>query len=108
MFNIPKKVRLKLVQGIKKFQEILTDAKNKDLNEADTVSIVAGVFADMLGYERYSEISSELNIKGTYCDLCIKLENKIQLLIEAKAVGLDLKAGYLKQAVDYAANKGID
>jgi predicted type IV restriction endonuclease len=30
------------------------------------------------------------------------------LLIEVKAIGLDLKPGHLKQAVDYAANKGIE
>lgn len=108
MFNISKKVRQRLIQGIKKFQGILNDAKKKDLNESDTVRIVAGIFVDLLGYDRYSEISSELNIKGTFCDLCIKLKNKIQLLIEVKAVGLDLKASYLKQAVDYAANQGID
>jgi predicted type IV restriction endonuclease len=29
-------------------------------------------------------------------------------LLEVKAVGLDLKDGYVKQAVDYAANQGVD
>jgi hypothetical protein len=29
-------------------------------------------------------------------------------LIEVKAIGLDLKAGHVKQAIDYAANQGVD
>jgi predicted type IV restriction endonuclease len=47
-------------------------------------------------------------IKATYCDLAVKLEGKLALLIEVKAIGLDLKDGHVKQAVDYAANQGIE
>lgn len=55
-----------------------------------------------------SDITSEHAIKGTYCDLAIKLEGTLQLLIEVKAVGLDLKDSHVKQAVDYAANQGVE
>ncbi len=56
----------------------------------------------------YSEITSEHAIKGTYCDLAIKLEGGIQSIIEVKAVGLGLKDQHVKQAVDYAANQGVE
>lgn len=62
----------------------------------------------MFGYDKYSEITSEFSIRGTYCDLAIKLDNKLATLIEAKAIGLDLKEQHVKQAVDYAANQGVD
>jgi hypothetical protein len=61
-----------------------------------------------LGYDKFKEITSELAIKGTYCDLAIKVEGKIRLLIEAKAIGIELKDTHVKQAVDYAANEGIE
>jgi hypothetical protein len=58
--------------------------------------------------DKYSEITSEFSIRGIYCDLAIKLDNKLATLIEAKAIGLDLKEQHVKQAVDYAANQGVD
>jgi hypothetical protein len=33
---------------------------------------------------------------------------RLSLLIEVKAIGSELKDGYIKQAVDYAANQGIE
>lgn len=108
MSNIPIKVEERLKSGIKKFQPIVANAKSQDLNETDTVRIISGILEEVLGYDRYLEISSEMNIKGTYCDLCLKLDNEVQVLIEAKAVGIELKSNHLKQVVDYAANKGID
>ena len=47
-------------------------------------------------------------IRGTFCDLAIKLDSALAVLIEVKAIGLDLKEHYVKQAVDYAANQGCD
>ena len=62
----------------------------------------------IFGYDKYSEITSEYAIKGTYCDLAIKLEGKLQVLVEVKAIGLDLKDAHTKQAVDYGANQGVE
>jgi len=53
------------------------------------------------------EVTSEHAIKGTYCDLAIKIENTLQTLIEVKAIGLELKDNHVKQAGDYAANQGV-
>lgn len=108
MSNIPSKVEERLKAGIKKFQPIVANAKSQDLNETDTVRIISGILEEVLGYDRYLEISSEMNIKGSYCDLCLKIDNEVQILIEAKAVGIELKSNHLKQVVDYAVNKGID
>jgi len=66
------------------------------------------MLSDIFGYDKYAEITSEFSIRGTYCDLAIKLDNNLETLIEAKAIGLELKEQYVKQAVDYAANQGID
>ncbi len=108
MFNIPNKVENRLKSAIKKYQQILANAKSQDLNETDTVRIISGTLEEVFGYDRFMEISSEMNIKGTYCDLCIKIENDVKILIEAKAIGIELKANHLKQVVDYGVNKGID
>lgn len=108
MATIPKKVAERLVAGIKRFQPILAAAKARDVGETDTVTIVKDMLADIFGYDKYSELTSEFAIRGTYCDLAIKLDAKLSTLIEVKAIGIELKEAHVKQAVDYAANQGVD
>ena len=108
MANIPKRVEDRLVAGLKKFQPIVTAARTRDVNESDLVVILNDVCAEVFGYDKYFEVTSEVAIRGTYCDLAIKLDNKIQVLIEVKAPGIELKELQVKQAIDYAANQGVD
>lgn len=106
--TIPKKVSDRLSAGLKRYQPILSSAKSRDVGETDTVTIVKDMLADVFGYDKYAELTSEYAIRGTYCDLAIKLEGKLCTLIEVKAVGMELKEAQVKQAVDYAANQGTD
>ena len=105
---IPKRVVERLVKGIKQFQPILDAARARDINEEDTVTIVTDILSGLFGYDKYSEITAEYEIRGTYCDLAVKIGGEVRLLIEVKAIGLDLKEKHLKQATDYAANEGIE
>jgi len=106
--KLPSKVGDRISAGVKRFQPILAAAKSRDVGESDTVTIVVDMLADIFGYDKYSEITSEHAIRGTYCDLATKIEGVLQTLIEVKAIGLDLKDQHVKQAVDYAANQGVD
>jgi predicted type IV restriction endonuclease len=90
-----------------KFQQVLQIAKDRDVNEADTVSIIKDVLAEVFGYDKYLDVTSEFAVRGTFCDLAIKVENKVEFLIEAKAIGLELKDGHLRQAIEYGANNGV-
>lgn len=108
MANVPLRVADRITTGIKRFQPILASAKSRDVGESDTVTIVVDLLAEIFGYDKYAEITSEHAIRGTYCDLAIKIDGVLQMLIEVKAIGLDLKDHYVKQAVDYAANQGVD
>lgn len=108
MKAIPKKVSERLVAGIKKFKPILDDAKSRDINESDTSVIVTDMLSYIYGYDKYSEITTEFAIRGTYCDLAARIDGDLQYLVEVKAIGSDLKESYIKQAVDYAANQGVD
>src|SRR6266850_5691960 len=108
MPSIPKKVIERLTAGLRRFQPVLAVSKSRDDGEADTVMIVTDMLADVFGYDKYSEVTAEYAIRGTYCDLATKLEGAVQALIEVKAIGLELKDQHVKQAVDYAANQGVD
>jgi len=108
MSSVPSKVRERVASGIKKYQPILASAKSRDVNESDTVTIVKDMLADIFGFDKYSEITSEYAIRGTFVDLAIKISGQIQMLIEVKAIGLELKDNFIKQAVDYGVNQGVD
>lgn len=108
MPQVPNKVFDRLQAGIKRFQPILASAKARDVNESDTVIIVTDMLSEVFGYDKYSEITSECSIRGTWCDLAIKINGSFEYLIEVKAIGLELKDSYTKQAVDYSANQGTD
>lgn len=105
--SIPVKVAERISKNLTKFQSILKMAKDKDLNESDTVQIINDMLAEIFGYNKYLEITSELAVRGTYCDLAIKLNDKIQFLIECKSIGTTLKDNHLRQVIDYGAKQGI-
>ena len=107
MAKIPKNVSERLIRTVSKFQKVLKIAKDRDVNESDTVSIISDMLAEVFGFDKYLELTSEFSIRGTYCDLAIKFDNKTQFLIEVKAIGIDLKTSHLRQAIDYGANQGI-
>ena len=108
MATIPAKVAARMSAVLKRFQPILLSARSRDVNESDTVVIVTDLLHDLFGYDKYSEITSEHMIRGTFCDLAVRIEGTLELLIEVKAIGLDLKDSFVKQAVDYAANQGVE
>lgn len=107
MSTIPKNLKNRLTKSLPKFQRLLPIAKDRDINESDTVNIITDMLNEIFGYDKYHEVTSEFAIRGTYCDLALKIDNRIQFLIEAKAIGHDLKDNHLRQAIGYAANQGI-
>ncbi len=106
--SIPKRVEARIVSGLKKFKSIIDDARKADRSEADTVLIVRDILAQVLGYDKYRDITGEYQIRGTYCDLAVKVDDKLRFLIEVKAADRVLKTSHLRQASDYAAKEGIE
>lgn len=107
MVNIPKKVEERLSKQVANFQKYLRDAKDRDINESDTVTLITDMLAGIFGFDKYSDITTEQAIRGTYCDLAVKVDGAVQYLIEVKAIGLELKETHLRQAVNYGANQGV-
>ncbi len=105
---IPARVAQRMTGALKQYQPILNSARARDCNESDTVVIVTDILADLFGYDKYTEITSEYSIRGTYCDLVVKISDVIRIVIEIKAIGTDFRDTHIKQAVDYAANQGVD
>lgn len=58
MVTIPAKVKDRLVTSLKRFQPIVAKARDKDVNESDTVTIIVDILSEMFGYDKYAEITS--------------------------------------------------
>lgn len=108
MITINQKIKERYIKGIRKYKRILEKAKDADINESDTVTIITDIFENIFGYEKLTNITSEYAIKKTYCDLAIKTEGNLKFLIECKAIGLNLKSDFIRQATNYAANEGVE
>lgn len=108
MMNIPKKIQNRIIKGIGKYQNILKIVQNKDINEHDTVLIVTDMLAEIFGYDKFIDITTEYSIRSTYCDIAIKIGEDVFFLIEAKAIGIELKENHLRQVLDYASNSGVE
>lgn len=106
--NIPKRVCDRLVSGMKQMRPIIEQQKARDVSEADTVTLIKDLLAEVFGFDKWAELTGEHSIRGTYCDLAIKIEEKLAMLIEVKAIGISLEDRHVKQAVDYAANQGTE
>src|SRR5687768_6798292 len=94
--------------SLRRYQKLVESARARDVNESDTVVIVTDFLSDVLGYDKYSEITTEFSIRSTFCDLALKVGSELLYLIEVKSAGTDLRDNHLKQAVDYAANQGVE
>lgn len=106
--KIPKKVHDRFVAGLRRYQPIVRRLKERDISEADTVTVIKDMLSDIFGYDKYAELTSEQQIRGTFCDLAIKVGEKVHYLAEVKAAGTSLNDNHLRQAVNYGAHHGIE
>ena len=98
----------RIEQGLRKFTDILTSAKQQNMNEADTSSIVHSILSDVLGYDRYFEATGEYKVRGQYADYAIKLDGSVKYFVEVKAAGVALNERHLRQVMMYAVNEGVE
>ena len=108
MQKLPKKFIDRLAKPLKHFQAITESQRKRDVSEADTVTVVKDILADIFGYDKYSELTSEHQIRGTYCDLAVRVDGKIRFLIEVKSAASELNDSHLRQTLNYGANQGIE
>jgi hypothetical protein len=106
--GISAKVSTRIITQLKRYQAVLANLQKRDVSEADTVTVINDMLGDICGYDKYLHVTSQYAIRGTYVDLAVKVNEDIRFLVEVKAVGIELKDAHVKQAIDYAANEGIE
>ncbi len=92
---------------LKKLIPVLKQARQENLNEANTVQRLIMVFQDVLGYDPLTEIVRELEIKDKYVDLALRVDGVVKIYVEAKSAASELRDRYIDQAKGYAALSNI-
>lgn len=101
--------KAKLLSKLKLYRRrYLLQKKYEDLDESGTRIMVNNFLIEVLGYKELEEVKTEYAIKGTYADYVVQVGRRKHLIIEVKAIQIDLSEKHLRQAVNYAANEGID
>lgn len=106
MLNTNKKT--KMISSIKNYKKTYLDKQYVDLDESATRLMVNHFLTEILGYKMIEEIKTEFMIRGTYADYVIQINGIRHFLVEVKALSLELSEKHLRQALNYAANEGID
>lgn len=106
--RLPKKFRNRVLTRLRSFQEIAAEQRQREVSEADTVSLVKDMLGDLFGYDKYRDLAGEVRLQGGVCDLAIRLGGRLRLLIEVKAAGVALCDQHAHQAVNYGARAGVD
>lgn len=94
---------------LKRFATAFREARERQANESDTVLFLCKFFEDVLGYDSLKgEISKEVAVRDRYCDIALKIEGAIRILVEAKSAGqLALSEKHIEQAENYASRSGL-
>ncbi len=102
------KEKSKLYKKLNDYKKRYLREQYAELDESATRLMVNNFLIDVLGYVELEEIRTEYRIKGEYADYVIQLAKKKHFVVEVKAIQIDLTENHLRQALNYAANEGID
>jgi hypothetical protein len=95
-------------KDLSRFAQIFKESQETGEREANVMMYVVQFLKDVLKYDIFTEISKEYQIKDKYCDIAIKLNGRVVMLIETKQPGIKLAKHHLDQAENYAMKNGTE
>ena len=100
--------KARIREALRNLWDRLDRARQQNIAEADTSTVVLGMLGDILGYDKVFEATGEYKVKGQYADYAVKLDGKVKFFVEVKAIGIALNPNHLRQVTTYAVNEGVD
>jgi predicted type IV restriction endonuclease len=96
------------LKNLRHFQKPLHDLMVRDANEGDTRLLVTDILCEVLGYNKYSDLTTEYMVRGEFADYGIKFDGKVKVFIEVKRIGTKLNYRHMRQVEMYAVNEGVE
>ena len=109
--GVPKweaEARDRLKASLRRFAKPLADLVARDANEGDTRLLVTDMLCDALGFDKYTDLTTEYQVKGEFADYGIRLDQQVRAFIEVKRCTTKLGARHLRQVEMYAVNEGVE
>lgn len=98
----------RISKGIRKYKTVAQKARANGAQESDTRLVVSSFISDALGWDAFDNLTGEYRIKGAYADFVLRKDGKHFMIIEVKAISMNLNEKHLYQAVSYAASEGVE
>ena len=94
--------------AIRKYSAPLQGLLTRDANEGDTRLFVTDFLFDALGYDKYTDLTTEYMVRGDFADYGIRIDKQMVAFLEVKRVATKLDSRHLKQVEMYAVNEGVE
>jgi hypothetical protein len=94
--------------GIRRYAKPLSDLHARDANEGDTRLLVTDFLCDVLGFDKYGDLTTEYLVKGEFADYGVRVDKQLAAFIEVKRITTRLAARHLRQVEMYAVNEGVE
>ena len=98
----------RVLTAIRRFSKPLADLVARDANEGDTRLLVTDFLSEGLGYDKYTDLTTEYQVKGEFADYGVRIDKQLVAFIEVKRVATKLDAKHLRQVEMYAVNEGVE
>lgn len=99
--------RARIQGGLKKMLKPTLMLKEKDAGEADTRHLVTDILFELLGYDKYENLTAEFSVKGDFADYGIRIEKQLVAFVEVKRISQKLLISHLRQVESYALKEGV-
>ncbi|MGE0599249.1 MAG: type I restriction enzyme HsdR N-terminal domain-containing protein [Dehalococcoidia bacterium] len=94
--------------GLRTMAKPLAGLIERDANEGDTRHLVTDFLCDVLGYDKYEDLTTEYQVKGEFADYGVRIDKQLSAFIEVKRVATKLGPKHLRQVEVYAINEGVE
>ena len=75
-----------VLNQLRKYAAAFREARDRGASESDTVMFLVKFFEEFLEFDSFKgEISKELPIKDKYCDIALKIDGIVRILVEANS-----------------------
>ena len=108
MAKIPHKIQERIKAALRRFKPLLKAARERDAGRADTATLALDLLSELFGYDRYTEITSELDNKESVFDFSIQTEGQPRMLLRVSPIGMAPDDRYLLATAQYAQMNGVD
>ena len=87
MAKITKKVRERLRAGLRHYKPLLKAARERNATRSDTATLTLDLLSDLFGFDRYKEITSELDNREAVYDFAVHNDDSSVMLVRVSPVG---------------------